>query len=660
MYLNVHRWDLTPEQIKEQSEALITNTRATLDAIAARPQSEITFENTIKALADLEVFYHTQSNVLEFPQFVSTDKGVRDASMEADKALSAFSAEWDAREDIYKIVKAFSEAHGPMEGEAGRFIERTLRDFRRSGLHLDKETREKVKELKVKMNNLTVDFDKNVNEENTKLLFTAEELDGMPKDFIAGLDTDAETGKYVLTLKYPHYIPLMKKCAVPETRRKMEYAYNTRCIGPNTAIVEELGEIRHTVAQLLGYPTHAAFIAEARMAKTPEAIQNFLDDMKVKVKPLSARDMAEFLELKKKECETRGIPFDGQINLWDAMYYVEKLEEEKYKVDHEHIKEYFPMDVVTNGLLHIYQVLLGLTFEQVADPHTWHDDVTLYSVKDTASGQLLGYFYLDLYPREAKYSHAACFGLQPGCLLPDGSRQVTVAACVCNFTKPHHDVPSLLQHSEVETFFHEFGHVMHQICSQANYAMFAGTQVERDFVEAPSQMLENWVWEEEPLRWLSGHYKTKELLPNDLIEKLVASRKASAGYLTMRQLFLATIDQTIYRQPRTDTRALVESLAKDMDFPYTPGTNMVAAFGHVARGYDGQYYGYMWSEVFSFDMFETRFKREGILNPSVGMDYRTQILQPGGSQDASDMLLKFLGRQPQPEAFLRTKLGLGA
>ncbi|KAF5915677.1 hypothetical protein HPG69_005612, partial [Diceros bicornis minor] len=657
--VNYLRWDLSAQQIAELTTELIEQTKRVYDRVGSLAFEDVSYESTLKALADVEVSYTVQRNVLDFPQHVSPSKDIRTASTEADKKLSEFDVEMSMRQDVYQRVVWLQEKvqKESLRPEALRYLERLIKLGRRNGLHLPEETQEKIKSIKKKLSLLCIDFNKNLNEDTTFLPFTRGEL-GRGRRVSAvralgglGLPHHPRASEVRAGGRLRHLYLILPPAAAVWNIRAGRCRFQENC-----AILRELVALRAQKSSLLGFSTHADYVLEMNMAKTSQVVATFLDELAQKLKPLGEQERAVILELKKAECEQRGLEFDGRINAWDMRYYMNQVEETRYSVDQNLLKEYFPMQVVTQGLLGIYQELLGLVFEREESATVWHEDVTLYSVRDSASGQVIGKFYLDLYPREGKYGHAACFGLQPGCLREDGSRQIAIAAMVANFTKPTADAPSLLQHDEVETYFHEFGHVMHQLCSQAEFAMFSGTHVERDFVEAPSQMLENWVWEKEPLLRMSQHYRTGSAAPQELLEKLIRSRQANTGLFNLRQIVLAKVDQALHTQTAADPAEEYARLCQEiLGVPATPGTNMPATFGHLAGGYDAQYYGYLWSEVYSMDMFHTRFKQEGVLNGKVGMDYRSCILRPGGSEDASVMLKLFLGREPKQDAFLLSK-----
>ncbi|XP_075467530.1 thimet oligopeptidase-like [Ascaphus truei] len=654
---NRMKWDLTPEKIHSLTSGLIEKTKSVYDLVGSLDLSSVTYKNTLNILADVELEYVVQRSMLGFLQHVSPNKDIRTASTESDKRLSEFDVEKSMREDVYWRIEHLKTILTPnfLKPEAERFLERLIKLGQRNGLNLQPKMQQKMISIKKNISKLCIDFSKNLNEDITFLAFSKHELGGLPDDYLNALEK-AEDGKLKVTLKYPHYFPLMKKCHIPQTRQKVEKAFNSRCKKENSLILKKLVELREQKSSILGFNTHADFILEMNMAKNSKTVKTFLDELSQKLKPLGEQERSVILELKRKECEKRGLDFNNQINAWDMQYFMNQVEETTYSVDQNLLKEFFPLEEVTSGLLNIYEDVLGVTFHLEWRPAVWHEDVSLFSVREAVTGQLLGKFYLDLYPREGKYSSTTCFALHPGCLFSDGTRQISVAAMVANFTKPTPDTPSLLQHDEVKTYFHEFGHVMHQLCSQADFTIFSGTHVERDFVEAPSQMLENWVWERESLQRMSKHYKSGIPIPEEILEKLLKSRLANTGLLNLRQIVLAKIDQVLHTQISVDPIEEYARLCKEiLGVPATPGTNMPATFGHLAGGYDAQFYGYLWSEVYSMDMFHSRFKQEGILSSKVGADYRNCILRPGGSLDATEMLRNFLGRDPNQEAFLRSK-----
>ncbi|PAA54643.1 hypothetical protein BOX15_Mlig009140g2, partial [Macrostomum lignano] len=651
------------EQLTKLSEDLIAESTEFYNRYAGVSIQEAGVANFARPLAEFDARFALLQSGLDFVQHVFPDKAMRDASSEADKKISEHQVDIEMRKDLYDRFAAVQDklrtGGDSASAELTRYIERCVTDGRRNGLGLDEATRDRVKAIKTEMSSISIEFNRNLSEDVSSLLMDRAELAGLPDDFLDSLEKDADSGKLRVTLKYPHYFPVMKLAERPETRRRIELAFNTRCKEANLALLQRLLALRRERAKLLNYPTHADYALELRMAKNADTVAKFLSNLSEKLKPLQAKERARLLEVKRADCDRLGIPFDDVINPWDVRYFSNQVERLDYSVDHERLRQYFPIEKVTKGLLEIYQRILGLKFTQVTDCWVWNPDVTLYNVEDSATGEQIGYFYLDLYPRDGKYGHAACFGLQPSCLVDNGTNRTTsICAVVANFTKPTPEKPSLLTHDEVETFFHEFGHAMHNLCARTETYMFSGTSVERDFVEAPSQMLENWVWSKKSLALMSGHYSTGEPIPDDLLQSLVASRLANTAFFNQRQIVLSSFDQAIHTSPDPNLDICAEYARisnRILGIQPSEGSAFPANFGHLAGGYDAQYYGYMWSEVYSADMFCTGFGEDKVLSPEAGAAYRRCILQPGGSRDAVDMLRDFLGRDPTDAAFLKMK-----
>jgi thimet oligopeptidase len=419
-------------------------------------------------------------------------------------------------------------------------------------------------------------------------------------------------------------------------------------------VLQNLLKARKEMATLLGYKSFAEYQVETRMAKQPETIWDFEDNLVEKVKEKARQDYDELLAVKKEHLKKEDV---NVIQPWEASFYNNMLLVNNYQLDDAKLKEYFELKNVLDGLFKITQHLFDVQYEEVKDAQVWHEDVTMYEVKQ--NNKLIGRFYLDLHPRPNKYSHAACFPMVQG-KLTNAGYQIPTASLVCNFPRPEKDQPALMPHSQVITFFHEFGHVLHNMLTTAELASFAGTSVARDFVEAPSQIFENWAWNYDALKLFAKHYKTGELLPKELFNKMVAARNVGAGLAASQQIFYGMLDMTLHDRfdPTADisTTAIVKDLQNNVTlYPYLEGTSMQAAFGHL-YGYGAGYYGYLWSKVYAEDMFSL-FEKNGVMDQKTGKRYREEVLSKGGTEDELQLVRNFLGREPNEEAFLKS-LGL--
>lgn len=628
-----------------------------IDEIVAIPASQRTFDNTLGAFDWVLAKVDIDTSLTVFMQFVSTDAEQRASSRAADELVSEWFIGVTKREDLYRAIKEFADKKPSLEPDQQRLLEHTLRDYRRAGMNLSQEKRARLQEIEVELSKLSIEFETNIAEDPTKLFFTKEELKGVPESVLGRLSQSR--GLYMIGMDGPTYGALQEHCEVALTRQKAWMAHKRRA-AKNVALIERIIKLRDEASDLLGYANRVDFEIETRMAENSKAVADFYASLRPLVRKKAIQDMGEFTSAKRRHLGD----YSARLNIWDYSFYKNKLLKEQYAVDSEKVAEFFPMEAVVKGLFDITSQLYGIEYRDVtADAKElglplWHEDVRLYEIYDTSTKELLGRMYTDLYPRDNKYNHAACWGLQPRRVLPNGSVHKPLTALVCNFTKPTADRPSLLPHDEVETFFHEFGHGLHNVLTQVRYASFSGASVERDFVEAPSQMMENWVWNKEVLAKFSRHYKTGEPLPDALLDGMLKARRLGSGIETEFQFFLGQMDQAFHTNPTgsVDTTAtMMEVFSTTMLYEPVPLSFYHASFGHLT-GYQGAYYGYMWSLVYAQDMFQ-RFEELGVLSPEAGKYYRDKVLGRGGSKDAMDMLIDYLGREPKMDAFLR-HLGL--
>lgn len=646
---------LTPADIADGCETAMRACDAAIDAIVAIPDASRTFANTLLALEDATDAVGSAQGQLGFMAYVTADDGLRAAAREWDEKLDKYGVALSFREDLYAAIRAFAalpEA-ATLEGEDARMLEHELRDYRRNGFELPADERGKVRELFDKLVELDVQFRKAIDEWDDGLELLREDLDGLPESFIESLKTverDGET-RYRVSLDYPEIQPFMANAKSSDLRRQLFEKDQRKGGEGNVKVLEEALRLRADVARRLGYDSWAAYRTETRMAKRRENVETFLADLREKVALKTARDLAEMRAL---ALERTG---SHQVNIWDWRYWNNELLKSRYAVNEFEVAQYFPLDACIEGLFRVTQSMLGVRYEPALAAPRWHPDAQAFDIYEAEGSEPFARFYMDLFPRPNKYGHAAAFTLRRARTLPNGDYQEPVSAIVANFTKPTATQPSLLRHSEVVTFFHEFGHILHQTLTRARRARFSGTATERDFVEAPSQMLEHWVWEPDVLGSFARHHETGAPLPHELLESMIAAKNLNSGVTTSRQLFFATLDLA-YHSPGFDgdTTASVRALHPITGFPFLPGTHFQSGFGHLF-GYDAGYYGYLWSHVFGDDMY-TRFEAAGPLDAETGRHYRKTVLERGGSVDGDELVRSFLGREPDNAAFLRG-LGLG-
>ena len=644
LHFNYRAQDLAPAEAEARVKL-----EKDLAALIAIPQAERTFENTIMGYERAFDNYGNALGMSGFLSYVSTDKQFRDAANDLQMQISQYMVDVATRRDVYKAIREYTDTNPRLDPVQAKLVKEMLIGFKNSGMDLNDADLEKFKALNKAKAEYIIKFDKNIQEYKDPLAVTKEQLQGLGEDYIQKL-SKTDDGKYLVTLDYPDYVPFMQNADDEQARKELEFKFNRRGGQENVELLEKTLTLRREIARLLGYKNHAELRLEDRMAKNPKTVMAFLKDLQKKLKPLGKKEDKEMIAYKNSKTGKNS----RTLYSWESGYWSNKFRKENLELDSEKIKEYFPSQVVIDGMLDLFGGVFGITFEPVDIP-VWHPDVKAFKIKDKASGELVAYFYMDLYPREGKYKHAACFGLVEGEEKQDGTYQIPFVAIVANLNKPSGDTPSLLKHSEVETLFHEFGHVLHNALTKAKYSAFSGTSVSWDFVEAPSQMLERWAWDPQVLKKISKHYKTGEALPDDLIKRMIAAKNFGAGGMYLRQDFFAQYDMSLHMADTTpDTTKLYFELTKKIrGLPLTKGTIPQASFGHIMGGYDAGYYGYLWSEVIAEDFFG-EFKKNGIFNPETGLKFRREILEKGGTLDEEKMVENFLGRPADNKPFLKS------
>lgn len=610
------------------------------------PTSALAWNNTFGAFDSVVAAIQ---DAVCIPQLISVahpDPAVRNTAMQAEPKADAFQSTLYIDDVVAGVLQRFADSATDLTAVQKRCVDDVLREYRRNGLSLDASGRDRLRELNERITALSQEFEKNLAETSLWIDVRPEQLEGLSETFIAN-HPPGTSGLVRITTDYPDLVPFLRFAKDRDVARELYALSDNRAAEQNLPILKELRALRQEKSTLLGFANWGDYILEPRMAKDTKTVAAFLSALHEKLVPLRQRETAELLGVQNKILPNTG----EKILVSNVKYLEDALRQEKFSLDSQKFAEYFEVNAVLNGIIAIASKLYGIQFDLV-DMQAWHKDVMVFNVADERG--VVGRVYIDLYPREGKYKHAAVFGMVETFKQNDGSRRLPIAALVCNFPKPG-EAPALMGHDDVVTFFHEFGHLLHHVLSESELAMFAGTNVARDFVEAPSQMFEAWAWDRESLDMFAKHYQTGEKIPEAMFAAMSAARTFGKGIDTERQLFLATLDQLCHTTDQ-DAEEIVKSIyPRFSEFERVPFTHFPATFGHLI-GYSAAYYGYQWALSIASDLL-TRFQIEGMMNLETAKAYRTSILAKGGSADETTMIESFLGRPSTSDAYVK-HLGL--
>ncbi len=660
------KYDTAPfSQIKNEDflpafQEGIALAKAEIDAIVNNPNAP-TFENTIEAMAFSGDILDRISSIFFNLNSAETNDELQKIAQEVSPLLSEFSNDIRLNADLFAKVKAVYEQKDSLNlnPEQTTLLDKKYKSFSRNGANLSEDKKLQLREIDKELSKLSLQFGENVLAETQafQLHLTDErDLSGLPEGTVEAARTLAKSQDkdgWIFTLDHPSYIPFLTYADNRELRKKMAIAFGAKCFQnneqDNQAIVLKIAKLRFDRANLLGYATHAHFVLEERMAQTPEKVTSFLQDLLAKAKPAAER---EFKQLTQFAAALDGIE---QLEKWDGAYYSEKLKQQLFNLDDEKLKPYFQLEKVLAGAFTIAQKLYGLTFTEIFDIDKYHEEVTTYEVKDE-NGNLVSIFYADFFPRKGKRNGAWMTSFKSQ-YIKDGTNERPHISNVCNFTKPTETKPSLLTFNEVTTLFHEFGHGLHGMLANTTYPSLSGTSVYWDFVELPSQIMENWCYEAEALALFATHYETGAMIPMELVERIKESASFQEGMATMRQLSFGLLDMGWHGQDPTaitDLKAFeTEQFAATQLYPDVKENAMSTAFSHIFQGgYSSGYYSYKWAEVLDADAFDY-FKEKGIFNKEVATKFKDNVLSKGGTEAPMILYKRFRGQEPKPEALLK-------
>lgn len=625
---------LTGKDVSTSAEEALQEARKRLAAIEQLPLESVTPQSILDAWDDASIVLENTFGPIALLNSVHPDAAVRDASDRALIEESVFITEVFQNEQLFERVRRVVPVSAPQT----QLQKDLLEAFEDSGVALPAEKRERFRAISERITELTQEFAKNIRENKTVLRFTPEECVGLPQSYLDRVPKD-EQGNIVIGFDYPDYIPFMMNAASAAARKRYYIANSNRGTARNLEILDEIVALRKEIADLYGVRSYAHYVTRRGMVENPETVTRFLDEVKSAVTDAERRDLDHLREVK---AEISGVAFEHtRIARWDMMFYRERLRERRYAVDQEALREFFPTVPTLQWMLDITERLYGIRFERAEVP-VWHEDVLYLDVKDAATDELIGGIYLDLYPRTDKYKHAAAW---PTRGVSRRANRKPISALVANFNRTG------LTHDELETLLHEFGHVMHGVLSQTEYNQHSGTSVERDFVEAPSQMYEEWASRMESLALLRTHCPDCPAIDVAMVERIRAAKKFGSGIDYGRQHLYAAYDMHLSGPRPGNAMETWKAMEATTPMGHAEGTAFPSTFEHIASGYAAGYYGYMWAKVIALDLVATF--GEDLMNTAVGRRFRELILSRGSEEPARELVERFLGRPVSSEAFFR-------
>ncbi len=611
--------------------ARLAHAKSTLDTLLALKGAR-TLDNTLRPYDDVLLELEAVSSQAQLIQSVHPIEGLRQTAEKVSQKAGTFATELSLNRGVYDALAALDASKA--DEETQYYLKRTLRDFRLAGVDKDEATRARIKALRDELVIIGQDFDRNIRTDlRTVTAKSAAELDGLPPDFIAKHKPDAN-GLITLTIDYPDALPVFSFAKNEDLRKRMYMEYNNRGYPKNIETLDKMVARRAELARLVGYANWADYITADKMVGSAANASQFIDRIVAASGPKADREFEVLLKRKQQD-----VPGATVVNGWERAYYAELVRKASYEFDSQSVRPYLAFDRVKQGLFDVTGRLFGVTYRPV-NVATWDKSVEAYEMVE--NGQVIGRFYLDMHPRKDKYNHAAEFPLRSGLT----GRQIPEAALVCNLPGGDAGDPGLMTHDDVQTFFHEFGHLVHTlVAGRHRWIGISGISTEQDFVEAPSQMLEEWTWDPKTLQTFAKHFETNEPMPTPLVTRMRRASEFGKAMTVRQQMVYARLSLSIYdRDPKAvDTTAMVKDLVnKYTRTPYVEGTHFQTSFGHL-DGYSAVYYTYMWSLVIAKDMF-SQFDRANLLAPTVAAKYRTAVLAPGGSRPAATLVTEFVGR----------------